>query len=83
MPEATATATPAKPALIPAKLPPSTHVLLPAQNCRVIDAPDGTMEIAFRVRPDLATRVRRRAGTRKIEEYVWEQLLRQFESVCY
>lgn len=51
--------------------------------CETEMQPDGTLLIQFSVRADMASRIVRRAGTRPLDDYVYDHLLKQFESVCY
>jgi len=44
-------------------------------KCRVVDQPDGGMQVSFLVEPDVAKRIRSRAGTMSIERYIWESIL--------
>lgn len=55
----------------------------PRPNCMAKMNADGTLTIQFTVRADMASRIVRRAGTRPLHDYVWDHIVRQFESVCY
>lgn len=49
----------------------------PSPKCITLQQPDGGIQVSFLIDPDVAHRIRRRAGTMSLERYIWENILKR------
>jgi hypothetical protein len=45
--------------------------------CRIVDQPDGGMQVYFLIEPEAANRIRNKAYLMPADRYIWENVLKQ------